>query len=252
MFSSLKSTIRQVIPSSLIDWFLWKRAARRFSDEEEKLFGDICSDIDQRQLTLRLAESRKHLAADPAAAAKYYKHRIWLTKSIADATRLDLHREKGLDLLDIGCGPGWFLTVATHLGHNCVGMDLPFEMMRSGDRAVYKAIPEILDCTSRIIREPVEAFIPNPVEGQFDLITCMLICFDGHWQETAWGAQEWTYFLDDMDRLLAPEGRLFLQFNKKPEIHQELTYYDRPTQQILSSRGEMKGNGQVVIRKQLQ
>lgn len=249
MTSIFKRSVRKTLPSSLARFILGRHAKSRLDSDGKKLFDNICSAIDVDRMVSAFSDSESDLAKDPAAAAKYFDHYVWLTRGIQDAVDLGLHRDKNRRVLDIGCGPGWFIKVCAYLGHECAGTDLSFDSMRPTDRIPYAKIPEMLGCSDRIVREPVKAYTPIPLEGPFDLVTCLCICFDGHWEEVPWGASEWTFFLDDVDRLLAPQGRLYLRFNRKPRHHKELIFYDQETQLLLESRGTFQSAGQIIVRK---
>lgn len=240
---------RQLVPRRLKAIVQWQRARSALGNEGKRIYDEACARIDVETLAALSRSSSGELANDPAAAAKYYDHRFWLTKAIQDAMQLDLHRRRGLRILDIGCGPGWFLAACQHLGHDAVGMDLPREAMREGDRLAFLAIPEILRCADDIVREPVTAFKPLSPDGPFDLVTCHCICFDGHWEDVGWDVAEWTYFLDDVDRILAEDGRVHLRFNPKPNRYPTLTYYDAELRSFFASRGHFVSDAQLQIKK---
>src|SRR5215469_16498387 len=52
------------------------------------------------------------LTKDPAGAAKYTEPRYWVLLNALRAAELGLHSNPGLRILDIGCGPGYFLAMA--------------------------------------------------------------------------------------------------------------------------------------------
>jgi SAM-dependent methyltransferase len=248
----LKRVIRKMLPERAQEWIEWHRTLGDLLSSGRQLgrhiFDDIQAEIDTEHLIALQQESRSALDADPEAAAKYYDHRTWLRQSVKQAVRLNLHQDRGLKVLDIGCGPAWFLAVANHLGHECTGMDLPLEMLRPEDRPAYSTIPQILHCADQINRGTIKAFQPIHIDDSFDLITCFLVCFDGHWQEKPWGVNEWEYFLNDANRLLTPGGRLYLELNPKPAVHPELKFYDRPTRELFLSKGSLDNQSFLMSR----
>ena len=247
MFHELKKSVYRALPDSVTEIIDWRNAPGLSAREGNRYVRDISAEIDLERLTT-LHREAKAIPGDEMNVAKYFAHRPSLRSRLIAAARMGLHQTKGLKVLDIGCGPGWFLAVANHLGHDCTGMDLPLEMIRPEDRLAYTAVPEILHCADRIIRTSIEKFTPIPAAGPYDLIACTLVCFDGHWNDTPWGAEEWEYFLDDALGKLNPGGQLYLELNNKPTIHTELIYYDQATLDLFNSKGYVNRNN-VIIRK---
>ena len=50
---------------------------------------------------------------DPTSAAKYADYDQWVPFNVARVGALGLHHSKPQRMLDIGCGPGYFLAAAT-------------------------------------------------------------------------------------------------------------------------------------------
>jgi SAM-dependent methyltransferase len=248
VFHELKKSIYRALPDRVTERNSWRKAPGLSARQGNQYIQEILAGIDLERLTALQLQTKDALGDESTCSVKYFDHRLWLRKSLIAAARLGLHEEKGLTVLDIGCGPGWFLAAANHLGHDCTGMDLPLEMIRAEDQLAYTAIPEILHCADRITRASIEKFTSIPVAGPYDLITCTLVCFDDHWSETPWGAGEWEYFLEDALSKLKPAGRLYLELNDKPDIHRELIFYNQETLNLFRQRGEVNGN-MVIIRK---
>lgn len=78
------------------------------------------------------------------------------------ADRIGLNQRKGLAVLDIGCGLGYFVRAAILCGHEAIGLDIydPF----------YSQAQAILGLGDRIVCYPIVAGEHIPV-GQFDVIT---------------------------------------------------------------------------------
>src|SRR5512147_2157878 len=56
---------------------------------------------------------------------KYTEYERWIARAWKDARHLGFHRQKPIDILDIGNGPGYFPYVCRKLGHRCMGLDRP-------------------------------------------------------------------------------------------------------------------------------
>src|SRR6266481_560023 len=79
-------------------------------------------------------------AQDRFSAAKYADFPSWLLRNIHRASQLGLHEGAGLRILDIGCGPGYFIAAARALGHDCEGIDVPDSCFTPLERRVYSEL----------------------------------------------------------------------------------------------------------------
>lgn len=112
--------------------------------------------------------------------------------------------ERSRKILDLGCGPGLFLFVCKTRGHDCLGLDV-------GDVPLYDELMEVLDIPR--VEARIEAFGHLPdFPHAFDAITALGTVFNRN-ENGWWREAEWTHFLDDVDRHLAPGGRLFIEPN---------------------------------------
>jgi hypothetical protein len=68
---------------------------------------------------------------------------------------------------------------------------------------------------------------------KFDLITAFMICFNGHKSPKLWGADEWKFFLDDLNTHLKPHGRVCLDFNREPDG----SFYSPELARLFAERG---------------
>lgn len=108
-------------------------------------------------------------------------------------------------VLDIGCGPGYFLYALQKLGHDIVGVDVE-------DTEIFNDLIKELRIPRVIHR--IEALTPMPDIGtSYDVITALGIVFDMHRTENIWGPPQWDFFLKDCQSRLRPGGRVFLRFN---------------------------------------
>jgi SAM-dependent methyltransferase len=186
---------------------------------------------------------------DPTSAAKYAKPRHWLLLNTLRAADLGLHNASGLSILDIGCGPGYFLALARALGHDCYGVDAPDSYLTAVERDVYTTLTEAFGCRDFVSPLLIERFQPLPFRAQpFDLITAFWICFNRHRQPDEWGVEEWRFFVEDAMACLRPGGRLVLHLNENAERYGELRFYDAALRDYFCSVGSAD-NGRVAIAR---
>jgi hypothetical protein len=84
-----------------------------------------------------------------------------------------------------------------------------------------------------------------PLLGRrFDVITAHQICFNGHKTENLWGADEWDFFLNDLEENhLNPGGMIALEFNEEPAIG----FYTKEVRKYFESRSTRIFRGRVII-----
>ncbi len=184
--------------------------------------------IDQQGLATIRA---RHAVDHPGDAwPKYLDLTKWMDKNILRVRDLELDFGFRKRVLDLGCGAGYFLYISKLLGHDVVGLDID-------EVPMYGEMFEILGLERVIAR--VEPFAPLPPFGhKFDLITAFMICFNGHKSAGLWGPQEWTYFLEDLESRLRPNGRICLGFNRE----EDGSYYNEELREFFAERGaEMEG-----------
>jgi len=165
--------------------------------------------IDQQRL--RILEER-HGSPPPDAPeswrhyAKYLNLKKWLRINVRRVQDLNLHRAAPQDILDIGCGPGFFLFVAQSRGHRGLGLDIP-------GMPIFDDLVELFG-VERIIHR-IEMLQPLPDLGRkFDLITAFSTAFHGGGKLSGrWGPREWDFFISDLERHLKPGGRIFFGLN---------------------------------------
>jgi SAM-dependent methyltransferase len=142
----------------------------------------------------------------------------WIRRNIERAQDLSLDRGPRRHILDLGCGPGYFLYVAKKLGHSGTGLDID-------EHAIFRETLPLLGVKRIVHRIQPRFHLPAP-EHKYDLITSYLTCFhrlkrlrDGNWQ--TWSADEWQFFIDDVRaHQLAKGGLLLLEFH--PQKNGEL------------------------------
>ena len=144
--------------------------------------------------------------------------RFWIKRNVERAQDISLDRGPRRHILDLGCGPGYFLYVAQKLGHSGVGLDID-------EHAVFRDALPLLGVKRIVHRIQPRFHLPTP-EKKYDLITSYLTCFhrlerlrDGNWQ--TWSSDEWQYFIDDVRaHQLVDGGLLLLEFH--PQRNGEL------------------------------
>ena len=158
--------------------------------------------IDQR----RLAEIQARHASSSEFYAKYLDVPRYLELNIRRVQDLKLHRSPPQDVLDLGSGGGFFLFILKQYGHRCLGLD-------TDESPIFSELTELFGVPRKIWT--IKAFEPLPDLGQkFDWITAYSTAFQGaHMHSWRWGAKEWEFFLDDLDRHLKPGGRIYFALN---------------------------------------
>src|SRR5438046_6371860 len=143
---------------------------------------------------------------------------FWIKRNVERAQDLSLDRGRRRHILDLGCGPGFFLYVAEKLGHTGVGLDID-------EQAIFRDTLRLLK-VNRVVHCIRPRFhLPAPGK-KFDLITSYLTCFhrlerlrDGNWR--TWSADEWQFFIDDVRaHQIVEGGMLLLEFH--PQKNGEL------------------------------
>jgi len=244
-FVMLKKLSRAVLPASLRDWFHWQRllwnCAGFGPGDLERAYGEICSGLDLARLRALREGMRATRERDPRCPAKYYDVEHWLRIALCNAARLGLHRRRGLRILDLGCGPGWFMAACRHFGHEVDGLDLPYGMMDDVSARVYRELTDFLGFGDRVQETRIEALKAMPLRGEYDVIVAFLVCFNNHKQPDTWGAREWRFFLDDAAARLRPGGRLFMQLNSDRPRFGKRVFYDAETLELFAARGQVRG-----------
>jgi len=111
-----------------------------------------------------------------------------------------------LRILDIGCGAGYFLFIAQHLGHEVVGTDLRVV-------GLYNDMIKLLK-VPRIIHS-VQAFEQMPADMTgYDVIASHMTCFNRREDKSHWRSEEWAYFVDDLKPRLNKNGVIQFHLNR--------------------------------------
>jgi len=154
----------------------------------------------------RLREIQQRHAGSTVRYAKYGDVAHWLEINLPRLRELKLDRSSPKQILDLACGAGFFLFLAKQFGHRGLGVDV----------ADYPLSNELIELFSvERVSWRIRAFEPLPnFARKFDLITAFSAAFNRNADETrGWTADEWEFFLNDLDRHLAPGGQVLLEIN---------------------------------------
>ena len=221
----------------------WGRLCRYRSLTLCRLASRICENADLERidnLGKEMAVTREH---DPASAAKYTDYSYWIPFNVDRVGRLGLHRSRRLRVLDIGCGPGYFLAAASACGHEVYGIDAPASVLSDVEERVYSVMLKALACDDRVAPLLIERFVPMALpQRDLDLITAFWICFNRHDQADEWGAAEWRFFAQDAMSYLHDGGVLHLELNSNLRRYGALEWYDQETLDFFRSAGTVDRN----------
>ena len=182
----------------------------------------------------------RYAVADPGADwPKYLDLDRWIGVNIRRIRQLELDLARPKQILDLGCGAGYFLYIAQLLGHSGVGLDM--------DRLpMFREITRLLGV--RRVVQRIQAFRQLPNFGQkFDLITAFMICFNNHKMPGLWGVPEWEFFLDDLAKHLKPRGRVWLELNQEYDE----TFYTPRLKEFFQERGAKIDEQKVIFHSSL-
>ena len=183
---------------------------------------------------------QRYAVADPGADwPKYLNLDRWIGVNIRRIRQLELDLARPKQILDLGCGAGYFLYIAQLLGHSGIGLDM--------DRlAMFREMTRLLDV--RRVVQRIQAFRPLPNFGQkFDLITAFMICFNNHKMPGLWGVPEWEFFLNDLAKHLKPRGRVWLELNQEYDE----TFYTPQLKEFFRQRGAKIDEQKVIFNSGL-
>ena len=201
----------------------------------------------------RIQKLRRTMAdivdCDPESAAKYADYNYWIPFNVARIGNLALHNSKPLRILDVGCGPGYFMAGALACRHECYGIDAPAGVLTEVEARVYSQLLAALSCSDRVSPVLIERFKPMPLsQRDLDLITAFWICFNRHQQPDEWGVAEWRFWIDDALSHVADGGTIHLELNSHRARYHELEWYDRETLDYFLSIGSVRRNVVRIVK----
>ena len=125
------------------------------------------------------------------------------------------------NILDLGCGVGYFLYVNKYFKKNIVGID-----WFSQNQYYNKNSLKFIEDYNKILKvKPInykinKNFKPK-IKKKFDLITAFSAHFDGVYKNRykfiPWNYNEYQTFFKKINRYLQPNGKFFIKFNQKWE-----------------------------------
>ncbi len=166
---------------------------------------------------------------------KYLDVDHWLKVNIKHAEELGLVDHPPADVLDLGCGAGYFLYVCRALGARVLGVDVKTDL-------VLNRMIELFGLERVAKRIKPMRKLP-PFGRHFDLITGFMICFNFPTNETYWTEREWDFFLNDLLDYLKPGGRMFFSLNKQPDGE----HYNAALKAYFLSRGAVVKGKRVLL-----
>jgi len=189
---------------------LWEHACRSVHPVS---YRRILARIDRSELK-RLRE-RYPYRPNARRINAYEDAGYWIDVNVKRVQDLWLDRSPPLRILDLGCGPGYFLYLCQLFGHQGLGLD-------PDDEPFFRGTTELFGVPRVIARIHPQTPLPD-VEKKFDLVTAHRVCFhritrtqNGEWLE--WSPADWEFFINDIrTRFLTREGRLLLEFNRRQD-----------------------------------
>ncbi len=189
---------------------LWEHASRWTHPVSSRR---VLATIDRAELE-RLREGYPY-RANARKINAYEDAAYWIEVNVKRVQDLWLDRSPPLQILDLGCGPGYFLYLCRLFGHEGLGLD-------PDDEPFFRGTTKLFDVQRVIARIHPQTPLPD-LGKKFDLVTGHRVCFhriaraeNGDWIE--WSLADWRFFINDVrTRFLKPDGRLLLEFNRRQD-----------------------------------
>lgn len=207
--------------AKLIQAEFYTRARRRFERRLHPIpLRPLLEKLDQQ----RIREIEARYASSDIQVSKYAKVEHWMRINIERVQDLKLNRLPSQEILDLGCGGGYFLYICQQLGHRCLGLDYDWFPL-------FTELVDLFQIKRKIWK--INAFEPLPdLGGKFDWITGFSTGFN-RTEGSAWGPREWEFFLNDLQRHLRPGGNIFFALNPGKSKR----YYSADLRDFFLSRG---------------
>jgi SAM-dependent methyltransferase len=175
---------------------------------------------------------------------KYFDYKKYLKINIDRVLELNLHKRPSAEIMDIGCGFGYFLFVCKKLGCEVIGVDFS-----EGNNLETKCYSDMIDmfALKRIMHRIVKYKKLPLFEKKFDLITAFQVCFNLHNSSERWEKEEWQFFLSDLKTYLKPDGQIYLHFNRRDSDQSFCS--DSLKEYFISQGAEVLKNGHIVFFK---
>ena len=178
------------------------RGWRRFQRELHPIpLRPLLEKLDQT----RVREIRERYANSPIQVSKYADIEPWMKTNIERVQDLKLNQVPPQDIVDLGCGGGFFLYICQQLGHRGLGLDID-------EFPLYRELVDLFGVERKIWE--IKAFEPLPDLGRkFDWITAFSVGFNRYPDKSLWTSREWDFFLNDLAEHLRPGGKIFFALN---------------------------------------
>ena len=220
----LSRKFRKLFSREVLESF-WEHAGRRIHPVNA---GAILATINRAEF----ARQRERHPPRPHSPRinRFEDAEYWVGINVERAQDLWLDRTPPLQILDIGCGAGYFLYVCRFFGHEGLGLD-------TDEEPLFRGTTELLNVRRVVSR--IHPRVPLPDLGEkFDLVTAHRICFhrigkvrDG----VEWSTADWKFFIDDIrGRFLNENGRLLLDLNPRPDGS---SFFTRELREFFLSQG---------------
>ena len=175
-----------------------------------------------------------YIKDSPDVFSKYMNLSKFIYRALFRAHQLGLHKEDGLDILDIGTGAGYFPYVCEYLNHRCRSIDID-------ETDLYNQITALLNIDRTVYRVEPYKLLPS-FPTRFDLITAYATNFNKynkHSCSNSWGIPEWEFFLEDLrkNQLKIP-GKLHLAIN----FGRDSKYFSKEVQIYFSQICKVRGS----------
>ena len=132
---------------------------------------------------------------------KFLNSRWYLRENVVRGMLLGLDSYPPSKILDLGCGPGYFLLACRSWGHEVSGLDVP-------DNQFYNRFIEAFGI-NRIDTTIAPFESPGIEGGPYNWITSFAVTFD-----RGWDRDEWRFFLDALKLHLTDTGQVFFRLNR--------------------------------------
>ena len=189
-------------------------------------------------------ETAAALERDPACAAKYADHPLWIPFNVNRVGALALHRSMPLRILDIGCGPGYFLAAALACGHDCYGIDAPASVMSDVEVRVYSEMLASLSVREACLAAADRALCAHGAAAARSRLNHRVLDMlqSPSISRTNGERRSGASSCDDALSHLRDGGVLHLELNANPERYRSLQWYDQETLDYFRSAGTVERN----------